>query len=222
MADRARTEPYGDPGNPYVAPAVDFSDPWSDGPADALALRRAHRREESFVKGLAIANVLYMLFFGTGAVYEFTILIGHLAGRVDAPWIVRPGWIVMLVVMVCIPIAALCAGWGFHRRKRWAFWCELTVAVLWAMMAALEPLIRSTPPPALEFLGVTAAHLMLSAPMLSAWYLRGSVVFDAEYSEAIAATRRVWFWPRIPGRIILLAIVFFVIALVLIGFSQHR
>ncbi len=222
MADQARTEPYGDPGNPYAAPAVDFNDPWTDGPADALALRRTHRREESFVKGLAIANFLYMLFFGASAVYELSILIGHLAGRMSAPWIVRPGWIAMLAVMVCMPIAALGAAWGFLGRKRWASWCELTLALLWVLMVALEPLIRSVPRPAQEFLGLTAAHLMLAAPMLSAWNLRGSVVFDADYSAAIAATRGLWFWPKIPGKIILLAIVFFVVALVLIGVSQHR
>jgi hypothetical protein len=85
MAEQTTPKPSEDPGHPYMAPTVDFSDPWSDGPADALALRRAHRREESFVKGLAIANFLYTLFFGTGAVYELSILIGHLAGRVDAP-----------------------------------------------------------------------------------------------------------------------------------------
>ena len=222
MAEQTTAEASDDPGNPYAAPPVDFGDPWSDAPADALALRRAHRREESYVKGLAIANFLYTLFFGTGAVYEFSILIGHLAGRVDAPWIVRPGWIAMLIVMAYIPIAALCAGWGFLRRKRWAIWCELTVAVSWIVMVALDPLISSTPSPAVDYLGLTAAHLMLAAPMLSAWYLRGSVVFDAEYSAAIAATRGLWFWPKIPGKIILLAIIFFVVALVLIGFFQPR
>ena len=173
------------------------------------------------MKGLAITNFLYTLFFGAGAEYEFSIVIGHLAGRLDAPWIVRPGWIVMLVVMVCIPIAALGAAWGFQSRKRWAIWCELTVAVSWALMVALDPLISSTPSPAVAFIGLIAAHLMLAAPMLSAWYLRGSVVFDADYSAAVAATR-VWFWPKIPGKIILLAIVYFVVALVLFGFSQRQ
>ncbi len=222
MADQARTEPYGDPGNPYAAPAVDFSDPWRDGPVDALALRQAHRREESYVKGLAIANFLYTLFFGAAAAFEISILIGYLTGQVNAPWVVRPGWIGMILVLVTMPVAALGAAWGFLRRKRWAVWCELTLAMLWVLMVGLEPLIKSDPRPALEFLCLIAGHLMLAAPMLSAWHLRGSVVFDAEYSAAIAATRGLWFWPKIPGKIILLAFVFFVVALVLFGFSQHR
>ncbi len=209
--------------NPYAAPAVDFSDPWSDAPADALALRRAHRREESLVKGLAITNFVYALFFGAGAVYEFSALIGHLTGRLNAAWRLRPVWIAMLVVEVCIPAAALSAGWGFLKRKRWAFRCELAVVVSWAMMAALEPLLTSTPSrPALRFLGQAAAHLALAAPLLSAWYLRGSVVFGAEYSEAIAATRRIWIWPRIRAGIILPAIAFFVVAIVLIRLSQRK
>jgi hypothetical protein len=117
MIDRPTDADIEDRRNPYSAPAVDFSDPWRDGPPDALALRRVHRREESLVKGLAISNFLYMLFFGTGAVYEFSILIGHLAGRVDAPWIVRPGWIVSLVLTAFLPIAALGAALRFPTAK---------------------------------------------------------------------------------------------------------
>ncbi len=107
-------------------------------------------------------------------------------------------------------------GWGFLKRKRWAFWCELAVVVSWAAMATLEPLITATPPPALKCLGMAAA------PLLSAWFLRGSVVFDTEYSEAIAATRRIWFWPRIRAKIMLLAIVFFVVVTILIGVSRRQ
>ncbi len=99
--------------NPYAAPSADFNDPWSDGPADALSLRRAHRREESVVKGLAITNFLYTLFFGAGAVYEFSALIGHLTGRLNEAWRLRPAWIAMLVVEFCIPIGALGRGVGF-------------------------------------------------------------------------------------------------------------
>jgi hypothetical protein len=222
MSENITAQQREDPGNPYSAPAVDFSDPWSDGPADALALRRAHRREESFVKGLAIANFLYALLFGTGAAYEFSILIGHLAGRVDAPWIVRPGWIASLVLTAFLPIAALGAACGFLRRKRWALSCELAFAACWFGLWAIEPLIKSDPRPALEFIGLTAGHLMLAAPMLSAWYLRRSPVFGAEYSDSITATRQIWFWPRIPAKIVLAAIVFFVVALVLVGLSQRQ
>ncbi len=224
MAEHTAAEPSEGHGNPYRASAVDFNVPWSDGPADALALRRAHRREESLMKGLAIVNFLYALYFGTGVAYEFSSVIGHLTGRLEAPWIVQPGWIVMLVLLACKSIAGLGATFGFLWRKRSALWCELTLALSWAMMVALDPLIGG-PRSALDFVGFTAAHLTLAAPMLSAWYLRNSVVFDARYSEAIATTRRIWVWPRIPAKVILIvfvfAFVFFVVVVITVALSPR-
>ena len=222
MADQARTEPYGDPGNPYSAPAVDFRDPWRNGPADALALCQAHRREESYVKGLAIINFAYAVLFGFSEFQEVSILIGYLAGRIDAPWIVLPARLASLFVSVCMPIAAFGAAYGFLRRKRRAIRWELALAALWFALWAIEPLFRSRPRPAEEFLGLAAANLMLAAPMLGVWSLRGSVVFDAVYSNAIAETRHIWFWPRVPAKVVLVAFVLFVTALVLIGLSQSQ
>ena len=220
MAKHTAAEPSEGHGNPYSTAAVDFNVPRSDGPADALALCRAHRREESLMKGLAIANFLYTLLFGTGVVYEFSSVIGRLASRLEAPWIVHPSWIVMLVLLVCNSIAGLGAALGFLWRKRWALWCELTLALSWGMMLALDPLF-STPHDrhAMDFVASTTAHLMLAAPMLSAWSLRSSVVFDARYCEAIAATRRIWFWPRLPAKVILIAFLFFIVVVIAIALS---
>jgi hypothetical protein len=220
MAEHTAAGPSKGHGNPYSTVAVDSNVPWSDGPADALALRRAHRREESVMKGLAIVNLLYALYFGTGLAYEFSSVIGHLTGRLEAPWIVQPGWIVMLVLLACKSIAGLGATFGFLWRKRSALWCELTLALSWATMVALDPLIGG-PRSALDFVGFTAAHLTLAAPMLSAWYLRKSVVFDARYSDAIAATRRIWFWPRIPAKVILIAFLFFIVIVIAIALSPR-
>ena len=222
MTEHTAAEPNEGHGSPYSTAAVDFNVPRSDGPADALALRRAHRREESLMKGLAITNFLYTLFFGIGVVYEFSSAIGHLAGRSEAPRIVHPSWIVMLVLLVCNSIAGLGATLGFLWRKRWALWCELTLALSWGMMVALDPLFSTNRHRhAMDFFASTSAHLMLAAPMLSAWSLRGSVVFNAKYGDAIAATRRIWFWPRIPIKVILIAFLFFIVVVIAIALSPQ-
>jgi hypothetical protein len=222
MSEHLTTQQSEDPGNPYAAPTVDMSDPWSHGPPEALALRRANRRDESYVNGLAITNFAYALFFGFAAFQEISILISHVAGQINAPSIVRPARFTTLVVTVCMPIAAFGAAWGFLRRKRWALRWELALAALWCALFALEPLIRSRPRPLLELLGLAAGNLMLAAPMLSAWYLRRSVVFDAEYSNAIAETRHIWFWPKVSAKLVLVTFVLFGVACVLIGVSQHH
>ncbi len=118
MSEKITEQQSDDPGNPYAAPTVDMGDPWTHGPPEALELRRAHRREESYVKGLAIINFAYAVLFGIAAVQEVSILIGYLAGQANAAWIVRPARIASLVVSVCMPIAAFGAGCGFLRRKR--------------------------------------------------------------------------------------------------------
>jgi biotin transporter BioY len=222
MADQPTIGNVEDPGSPYIAPKTDLADPWSVGPPEALALRRAHRREESLVKGLAIANLFYTLFFGVSAVIEASSLIGHLTGRMNAPWMVRPARIVMSVLMVSMAVAALGATWGFLRRKRSALGYELALAVCWFLFVAIDPFTLSTPRPALAYLGLIAAHLMLAAPMLSVWSLQRSVLFDAEYSEVIAETRHLWFWPKVSLKVILVSFAFFVVACVLIGLSQGR
>jgi hypothetical protein len=222
MSEKITAQQSDDPGNPYAAPTVDMGDPWTHGPPEALELRRAHRREESHVKGLAIINFAYAVLFGIAAFQEVSILIGYLAGQVNTPWIVRPARITSLVVSVCMPIAAFGAAYGFLRRKRWALRWELVFAALWFALWHLEPLFRSRPRPLLEFLGLAAGNLMLAAPMLEVWFLRRSVVFDAEYSNAIAETRHIWFWPRVSAKVVLVAFVLFVVACVLIGMSQRH
>jgi hypothetical protein len=218
MADQPNSITGEDSANPYAAPTAELADPWNRGDPEALALRRAHRKEESYVKGLAITNFLYFLFFGAGSIPEISILINHLTGRVRAPWIVQPARFAMFFFAACMPIAALGAAWGFLGRARWARWFELALAACWFLMWALEPVVRSNHPrPGLELLALALANLALAAPTLTAWHLRGSAVFDRQYSDAIAATRHIRVWPKLPLKLALIALALFVVAYVLIA-----
>jgi hypothetical protein len=220
MADQPSSFTGEEPANPYTAPTAVPADPWDRGDPLALALRRANRKDESYVKGLAIINVLYFLLIGAGAVQEVTILIAHLAGQISAPWILRPARFAMFFFTACIPIAAFGAALGFVRRKRWALPLELAVFVCWFLMFALEPIVRlNNPRPMLANLGLGLANLALAAPMFTAWRLRGSVVFKPEYADAIAATRHIGVWPKIPRMVVLSAIALLLVGGVLVALT---
>ena len=222
MADQPNSFTGEEPANPYTAPTAVSADPWHRGEPEALALRRANRKDESYVKGLTIANVLYFLLIGAGAVQEVTILIAHLAGQVSAPWILRPARFAMFFFTACIPIAAFGAAFGFVRRTRWALPLELAVFVCWFLMFALEPIVRlNNPRPVLQTIGLGLANLALVAPMLTAWRLRGSIVFRPEYSDAIAATPHIRVWPKIPLKLALSAVALFLVGSVLIVIAQQ-
>jgi hypothetical protein len=207
--------------NPYAPPTHELADPWNIGDPGTVALRRAHRRDEAHVKALSIANFVYGLLFAWGAYTEIKILIDHLTGQASAPWILLPARLAMIVFETSMPIAALAAAFGFFRRRRWALWFELTFVACWFMMQALEPLIRSAPRPALEFIGLMAANIALAAPMLSAWKLRGSGVFDPQYSDAILATPHIRIRPKLSLRLTLTMIVLFLVGAVLVILSQR-
>ncbi len=173
------------------------------------------------MKGLAIVNVLYGLLFGIGANAEISILVLHLTGRMNAAWILRPARFATLVLTAFMAIIALGAAWGFIWRRRWALWFELAFVACWLAMWALEPLIRSSPRPALELVGLTIANIALAGPALSAWKLQHSVVFNPEYSEAIAATRQIRVMPKFSLKITLIAIALLVVGGVLAAISAR-
>ena len=202
--------------DPYAPPTADLGDPWSTGNTKELSLRRDNRRDEAYVKGLAITNVLYFLFFGMGAVVEIQILILHLMGHVSAPWLLRPARFTVFFLTCCTAIAAFVASLGFLRRKIWGLWIELALAAFWFSSFALEPLIRSASRQRLELLGLALANLALAAPILSAWNLRRSPVFSSEYSDAIAATRQIRVRPKLPLKLMLAALALFVAGGVLV------
>ncbi len=212
--------PGEDAANPYAAPTAEPGDRRASNSPEALALRFAHRRDESYVKALAIINIAYVLLFGLNASHSIWILLSHLAGRVSAPWIMQPGGFAGLVLQSWMPIAALGAACGFLRRKRWALRFEWSLAACWFSAWALEPFIRSGPMPHLEYIGNAVLLLAFTVPMLNSWDLPSSMVFEPEYADAVAATRRIWAPPKLPLELILIAFAFFVVGVVLIALSS--
>jgi hypothetical protein len=195
--------------NPYGPPTADRGDPWSIGPPEALALRQAHRREEAYAKALAIANVVYFFLFAPWAGYLVWILISHMTGRVSAPWVVQTGWNLEIFLSIFISIAALATALGFLRRKRWALGLEFAMGVCWASFFALQPMVATRTIPALEFIGGSAIFVAIALPMLKIFDLWESVIFDPEYSDAIAATHRITIWPKLPLMLTLIALALF-------------
>ena len=219
MADQPDAATSKDSVNPYAAPTAKVGDPWSKGDPAALELRRAHRRDDAYMKALVITNLIYALIFGAGAVAETSNLISHLAGGPNHPGLLPAGRFTGYVVSCFMPVAALGAAWGFFRRKRWALRFELALLACWFVLWAIEPLTRTSLGRGLQFIALTAIHLALAAPMLDAWRVRRSVVFEPEYAEAIAATRHLRVWPRLSLRATLITVALFVLATVLVGLA---
>jgi hypothetical protein len=219
MADQPITAPREDEPNPFAPPRSDLNDRWGMSDPEAEALRRAHVQEESYVKALAIVNFAYFLLFGAMAANYAWILISHLRGRTNAPWIIRPGFVALQVIIYGMPILALGAACGFFMRKRWTLRFEFLLALCLFLDWALEPLIRSNPLPMLEFFAQTVMLLAVASPMLSVLDLKGSLIFDAEYTHAIESTPHIKVRPKLPLELKLIMGGFVVVFLVLLGFS---
>jgi hypothetical protein len=207
MADPAISASQKDDPNPFAPPRADFSDRSGSFDREAEELRRAHVRDESYVKALTIINFIYFLLYGASAAYYEWILISHLNGRVSAPWIVRPGFVLLQSILCSMPVLALGAAVGFLRRKRWALVLELLFTVCLFLNWMLAPLVATKAPSVLEFIATGAFVLAIAAPMLNVWDLRRSIVFAPEYDLAVAATPRVEVRPKLSGELKLITIV---------------
>src|SRR5262249_55495824 len=137
----------------------------------AETMRRAHLAEESYVKALEIVNYFYGILFAAPTLALIGLAALHAAGTVSAPWISRPSWLAMIVVLSAIAILASLAGYGFHRLRRWALGTEALVglfALIWYFLWFLIP----AQPNLYQILMGTSFLLALAAPMLDLWDLR--------------------------------------------------
>jgi hypothetical protein len=216
MADRAISASRTDDANPFAPPQTDFSDRSGSFDHEAEDLRRAHFEEESYVKALAITNLVYFLLFGAMAAYLEWFFISQLKGLAGAPFVVPPGYVAKQFIVCSMPFFALGAALGFLRRKRWALALELLITVCLFLIWLLEPLTRSKPGSVTEFIGTGALVLAIAAPMLNVWDLRRSIVFALEYDLAVAATPNIEVRPKLSDGLTPITIVLFVVACVLI------
>jgi hypothetical protein len=188
--------PLDDP-NPYAPPEWTFVDRGKFGDPPAETLRRAHLREESYAKALALANCLYVFLFGSFLISRLRILISHLIGRARSPWILQPRSIGHHVITLIVVICSFAAAWGFFSRRRWALRFELLAAISFALGALFEQLVLRNPVANDSVVAQAIFYLIIALPMTDALHLRHSVIFDPKYSQVREATRHIRVWPKL-------------------------
>lgn len=146
-------------------------------------------------------------------------LVSHLLGRVNAAWTLNSGYVVFRLILFASTIIALAAAYGFLKRKRWALRLEFLVVLCFLLVWAIEPLIRVKPYSILEFLAHTVFLLLIASPMLNVPELRGSVVFDPEYTHTVEMTSYIRVGPDLSLDLKLIAIAVFVVFAILLGFD---
>jgi hypothetical protein len=168
----------------------------TSGEPTAETVRRAHLAEESYAKAMEIVNFFYGLLFAAPVLVLISLAVLHGAGRISAPWISRPGWLAMIVVLSAIAILATLTGYGFRHLRRWAVWTEALVALcglVWYFLWFVIPAQPHFP----QILMGTSFLLALASPMLDLWDIRRSVIFDQDYQPIIAATPKIRAAPRL-------------------------
>jgi hypothetical protein len=204
---------------PPAVPGGDLDGAAAAGEPTAETVRRAHLAEESYVKALEIVNYFYGLLFALPTLALIGLAVLHATGAVSAPWISRPSWLAMIVVLSAIAILATLAGYGFHRLRRWALGTEALVGLcglIWYFLWFLIP----AQPNLYQILMGTSFLLALAAPMLDLWDLRHSVLFDGDYRRIIAATPSLRATPRLPREHTRIAGLFLAIFIILLLISS--
>jgi hypothetical protein len=217
--------PFDDPVNPTSVPlGADSATPLDE--SEAKTKRRAHSRDESYVKAVGRMNYLYALLFAVQAAWSIHFAYLHLSGAISADWSVQPRWLTFHVILCLTVILALVAGYGFRRLERWALGAEALFSVcalfVWAILVFASRKPSSFAAFALEFAGGIALMVALFAPLLNLWDVRKSTVFTTEYRRMIVATPSIRIRGRLPWELKIPAILFFVIFVILSIVNEVR
>ena len=149
------SQPISPPSDEFLVPPASPDGSLDHAPAPSEltpeSVRRAHLAEESYAKAMEIVNYFYGLLFAVPALVLIGLAVLHAAGTISAPWIGRPSWLAMIVVLSATAVLAIIAGYGYRRLKRWALGTEALVALFALVWYFLWFLI-----PALLFLTTTA------------------------------------------------------------------
>jgi hypothetical protein len=170
---------------------------------------------------MGIVNYFYGLLIGASALYWLGLAILHASRRISAPWILRPGYLALIVTVGVMTVLATLAGYGFRRRRRWALGAEALFAVCWLIWYFLWFLAPSRLPQFLEILAGTSLQLALACPMLDLWDVRHSIVFDKEYDRVVAETPSLRVRAKLPREYTLITGLFLVGFLLLL-LIQHQ
>ena len=132
--------------------------------------------------------VIYVLLFGACTYLSFPIR--HALGQINAPWVSKWNIVLCCMLLVAAPVLGMLGAYALHRRKPWALRVESLLVLILFSALALPLANRDSPAAASDFVMTWILSLIgLTAPILNLLELRGSVVFESKYSDAVAATR---------------------------------
>jgi hypothetical protein len=189
------------------------------GESNPKVIRKAHLREESYLKAVGKVNYVYAFLFVAYDAFFLYWTVGHLSGKINAAWSVRPSYVALQANFGIMAVLSLIAGYGFRRLKPWAMQVEALFVLCFLIQWPLFIIAYSEPPSIGYFAG---GVLLLSAflvPLINLWDVRQSPVMSPEYGRVIAATPGVRIRGRLSWELELMMLVLFVLATTILVFS---
>jgi hypothetical protein len=218
MVDQPPAEQHEDPVNPYAAPSRELGEPWGTGDPELEAIRRANLADEAYLNILVRANFVFAAMSCAFGGYYLSFPLRHAFGQIDAPWVAKPNWVALFVLLSITPILCILGGYGLHRRKPWAIFVE-TLLVLSLLMIWVFPLLnRDEPTPLLHFVAGAVFGLCITTPFLNVWDLKDSAVFRLDYLNVVEATSYIKVKAKLPLSLRLMMGVF---ALIFLGLGSY-
>lgn len=189
------------------------------GESDPKAIRRAHLRDESYLKAVGKVNYLYAVLF---VAYDACFLywtVRHLSGKSIAPWSVRPGWLALQANFGIMAVLSLLAGYGFRRLKPWSMPVEALFVLCFLIQWPLSIIAYSKPPSLGYFAGGVLLLAAFLVPLINLWDVRGSLVLTPGYGRVVATTPGVRVKAKLSWELKLMMLVLFVVATTILVFT---
>jgi hypothetical protein len=189
------------------------------GEAGPKAIRRAHLREESYLKAVGKVNYVYAVLFVAYDAFFLYWTVRHLSGKLVAPWSIRPGYLALQANFGIMAVLSLIAGYGFRRLRPWAMRVEALFVLCFLIQWPLFIVAYSEPPGLGYFVGGVLLLAAFLVPLINLWDVRQSPVITPEYRRVIEATPGARIRGRLPWELELIMLVLFVLATTILVFT---
>lgn len=186
MTSASMPHPHDEPSDPSAPTVGDLSS--EAALSDPVAIRKAHLREESYLKALGRVHLLYAVLFGLCTWYYARFAFLHLTRRINAPWSIRPDHIGLEAATAITAFLALAAAIGYLRLRRWALRLEVLFVLGFAVAVTLLVAVLPTTPVLGELAGEGLIFTALLVPLINLWDVRNSEVLDPSYRDVIRSS----------------------------------
>jgi hypothetical protein len=193
-------------GNPYAAPQAEIAEQWGAGDPELEAIRRAHRKEEAYIKALVRWHLALALLCAIFACTYLSFPIRHALGQINAPWVSKWNIVLCCMLLVAAPALGMLGAYALHRRKPWALRVESLLVLILFSALALPLANRDSPAAASDFVMTWILSLILTLPFLNLLELRGSKVLGSDYLRVMGETSYIRVKPKLPLMLKLLMI----------------